>query len=135
MSRAMDFGGKITTRRDEMMDNFDPNAPDENEWASFIPRWRGSFHTHKERGRALRALNPRFAASGILYRKVDGRWVEVHRHDIRDVAPSHCELCGKPKGASSWSADALVRGWLKERGKVVDPPCIAWMCWPCATHR
>lgn len=59
------YGGKLD--RDDLMDSFDPNERDLNQWASYIPRWRGAFHTHKDRSSALRALQPRFVASGILY--------------------------------------------------------------------
>lgn len=131
MTRTMDFKGALRDRRDVMMDEFNPNVEPEGEWATFIPRWRGAFHIHRSRAAALRAAHPRFARSAILYRRQPGGtlvWVEVSRHDQRDDPPDRCDLCGHvPQDIF----DALVRRWVKEERKVVDPPRAAWMCENC----
>jgi hypothetical protein len=128
--------GRKAIDRDSLMDTFDPNVEPEGEWATYIPRWRGAFHVHKTRAAALRSCNPRFALSSILYNKQNGRWVEIERHDMRDPEPTNCELCGKPRkygaiGSMFNYFDNLQRRWVKKRGRVVDPPRSAWMCYDC----
>lgn len=139
----VDFSGELLTRRDVMMDEFDPNLPDRNEWATYIPRWRGSFHTHKTRGHALRAAHPRFAPSAVVYKRdfsTNGRWVEIHRHDAREEPPDACEMCGwtkPPSNPNSWRTwfPPLIRRWVRHAGRVVDPPRVAWMCEDCVTKQ
>jgi hypothetical protein len=128
------YGGKLD--REGLMDSFDPNEPDLNEWASFIPRWRGAFQTHKDRAAALRALCPRFTASGILYnRRNGGRWEEIARFDVRDDQPERCERCGHNPTFGAVGAvlfdEGLDRVWIKHRRRVIDPPQLEWLCSDC----
>lgn len=129
-----DYGGKLN--REAMMDAFDPNHEDLNEWATFIPRWRGAFQTHKSRSAALRAMSPRFIAFGILYRRFGSRWIEIERFDSRQAIPMNCYMCGMLRSQKQnmmlFNTDEyLERRWVKQHRRVVDPPHAAWMCRDC----
>jgi hypothetical protein len=144
--RGQDFGAAI--------DNFDPNAIKQEPWATFIPRPRGAFEQHPDRGAALRALNPRYVSYGILYRweppsvspqygEVGGHWVEVARLDGRKPIPHNCDGCGihknnqppiNPDSAWPYSPTHLTVQWMRrtKRGKLLDPPRVGHLCHQCA---
>ena len=73
--------------------DFNPNKlPPTIEWATYVPdrTTAPKFKVHTNRGHALNALT----GIGILFRFVDGRWVEVYRCDDDEYAHK-CDVCNK----------------------------------------
>jgi hypothetical protein len=77
------------------LDEFDPNAQADHEWAVFKPDTRPHWKVYRSRGNALSCLG--WAWPGIIYQKeTDGLWREVARVDpsIKWTA-DQCEKCDK----------------------------------------
>ena len=74
------------------LDDFNPNAVSNGNWATYIPNRHPRFKVHVKRSHATSALGVKFPyCSGVLYERVDGEWIERDRME----APKECAVCEK----------------------------------------
>lgn len=98
---------------------FDPNKlnkPD-FEWATYIPARNPKFKIHSNRGKALNAFN--YRDNVILYRMVNGTWIEQYRIENfpnrPSMKPKTCDRCDKYEFY-------LSSEWDRFNGKIKDDP-------------
>lgn len=112
--------------------DFDPNAPTAAKtWGTFVPGRNPNWKTHTNRGPALNAVagHQGWYGGGALFSMDDsGRWQRVATRLPQSETQPTCEHCGAPP-TSTW--DALKWVWLKESGRIADPPEIAPLCTQC----
>lgn len=107
---------------------FNPNQkPKKIEYATYVPGRRTSpkFKMHRQRNHALAAM----VDPSILYRYIDGEWVEIFRIE-NYVEPDECQECGRDLiiRRENWNYNAGRRKWKDTN---TNSPYILWVCKYC----
>lgn len=134
----------IVNPQDTFLD-FDPNKPGTQEvWAVY---GGGRFKTYASRGPALNSVRAYGRSKLYCYNPKQGKWDLIAVLDGNNK-PERCEFCAvdlmqyrtrwdytQRKSVEARDQPKVSTGqfvWVKERGKIPDPPVLKCLCDSCA---